>query len=124
VNTNTFDTVVKLVATGGTRRRVLGALVGGVLAGRLTRQSARAQFCGHTAGPNGGCKGACSAAGFTGAQCGPICGTGQFTGACPVGQGGNNPCCNPGYCNPANYRAGAGGNPVYVGPTAGCPAGA
>jgi hypothetical protein len=37
-----------------------------------------------------------------------------------VGQGGDNPCCNVGYCDPANYTAGAGGNPVYTGPTAGC----
>jgi hypothetical protein len=77
--------------------------------------------CFHSTGTNGGCMPACTSAGFTGAQCGPICGTGQFTGACPVGQGGDNPCCNPGYCVPTNYSAGAGGNPVYVGPTAGCP---
>jgi hypothetical protein len=77
--------------------------------------------CFHSTGTNGGCMPACTSAGFTGAQCGPICGTGQFTGACPVGQGGGNPCCNPGYCVPANYSAGAGGNPVYTGPTAGCP---
>ena len=125
METHTFDTVAKLVGSGGTRRRVLGALVGGVLAGRLTRQSARAQFfCGHGVGPNEGCKGACTSAGFTGAQCAPICGSGQFTGACPVGQGGNNPCCNPGYCDPANYRRSSTGNPVYTGPTTGCPASA
>jgi len=77
-------------------------------------------FCGHSTGPNGGCMGSCTAAGFTGRQCGPICGTGQFTGACPVGQGGDNPCCNSGFCNPSNFVAGSNGNPVYVGPTSGC----
>ena len=77
-------------------------------------------FCGHSTGPNGGCKGACTSAGFTGDQCNVICGSGQFVGACPVGQGGGNPCCNPGYCNPANFTAGANGNPVYTGPTSGC----
>ena len=126
MDTKTFDAVVKLVGSGGTRRRVLGALVGGVLAGRLTRQSALAQdffpcFHGEGGAAGGGCKGACTSAGFTGAQCGPICGSGQFTGACPVGQGGANPCCNPGYCVQTNYEAGAGGNPVYTGPTSGCP---
>jgi hypothetical protein len=80
-------------------------------------------FCGHSTGTNGGCLPACTSAGFTGAQCGPICGTGQSTGACPVGQGGDNPCCNPGYCDPGNY-SNVDGNPVYTGPTTGCPAGA
>jgi hypothetical protein len=78
------------------------------------------RFCGHSTGPNGGCKGACTSAGFTGQQCNVICGSGQYTGACPVGQGGGNPCCNPGYCNPNNFVRGANGNPVYVGPTSGC----
>ena len=123
METHTFDTVAKLVGSGGTRRRMLGALVGGVLAGRLTRQGARAQFigCFHSTGVNGGCLPACTSAGFTGAQCGVICGTGQSTGACPVGQGGGNPCCNVGYCNPANYRRSNTGDPVYTGPTTGCP---
>ena len=85
-----------------------------------TRTTAPPPPCFHSVGPNGGCKGACTAAGFTGQQCNPICGSGQFRGFCPVGQGGNNPCCNAGLCNPANFVAGAGGNPVYVGPTAGC----
>jgi len=76
--------------------------------------------CGHSTGPNGGCMGACTSTGFTGAQCGPICGTGQFTGACPVGQGGDNPCCNPGYCNPDNFGL-VNGVATYVGPTTGCP---
>jgi hypothetical protein len=83
-----------------------------------TTTTARAN-CFHSSGPNGGCKGACTSAGFTGNQCNRICGNGQFTGACPVGQGGGNPCCNPGYCNPANFTAGANG-PVYTGPRSGC----
>lgn len=78
-----------------------------------------AVFCGHSTGPNGGCKGACTSAGFTGNQCNRICGNGQFLGACPVGQGGGNPCCNAGYCEPANFRR-VGGQPSYVGPTTGC----
>jgi hypothetical protein len=77
-------------------------------------------FCGHSTGPNGGCKGACTASGCTGNACNPICGNGQFVGACPVGHGGDNPCCNPGYCNPGNYTC-EGGVAVYHGPTAGCP---
>jgi len=85
-----------------------------------TTTTTRAPFCGHSTGPNGGCMGACTSAGFTGQQCGVICGNGQFTGACPVGQGGGNPCCNAGFCNPANFVAGANGNPVFVGPTSGC----
>jgi hypothetical protein len=78
-------------------------------------------FCGHSVGTNGGCMPACTNNGrFTGKQCGVICGTGQSVGACPVGQGGDNPCCNPGYCNPANFVRGTNGNPVYTGPTTGC----
>jgi hypothetical protein len=77
--------------------------------------------CFHSTGINGGCMPACTSAGFTGAQCGVICGTGQSTGACPVGQGGDNPCCNPGYCDPANYRRSNTGAVRYTGPTTGCP---
>jgi hypothetical protein len=77
------------------------------------------KFCGHSVGPNGGCKGACSSAGFTGNQCNPICGNGQFRGFCPVGQGGDNPCCNAGLCDPKNFKL-VGGVVTYVGPTAGC----
>jgi hypothetical protein len=86
-----------------------------------TTTTKKPKFCGHSTGQNGGCKGACTSAGFTGQQCNPICGNGQFRGACPVGQGGNNPCCNTGYCDPDNFVTGANGNPVYVGPTTGCP---
>jgi len=80
----------------------------------------KVDFCGHSVGLNGGCKGACTEAGFTGKQCNPICGNGQFRGYCPVGQGGDNPCCNVGLCDPDNFVAGPNGNPVYTGPTAGC----
>jgi len=80
----------------------------------------RAPFCGHSTGPNGGCMGACTSAGFTGNQCNDICGNGQTTGACPVAQGGGNPCCNASFCNPANFVAGSNGNPIYTGPTSGC----
>lgn len=58
------------------------------------------QGCFHSTGPNGGCKGACAAAGCKGHQCNKICGNGQFKGACPVGQGGGNPCSGPEYCRP------------------------
>jgi hypothetical protein len=77
--------------------------------------------CGHSTGPNGGCKGACTSAGFTGDQCNVICGNGQTTGACPVGQGGDNPCCNPGYCDPDNFEETNTGDPRYTGDTTGCP---
>jgi hypothetical protein len=79
-------------------------------------------FCGHSVGTNGGCMPACTNNGrFTGTQCGVICGTGQNTGACPVRQGGDNPCCNAGYCDPANFVAGPNGTVRYTGPTTGCP---
>jgi hypothetical protein len=82
--------------------------------------------CFHSSGTNGGCMPTCTdLAGFTGAQCGVICGTGTSTGACSVGQGEGNECCNPGYCDPANYRADANGDPEYTGPpTGGCTAAA
>jgi hypothetical protein len=121
-----FDALAKRFVTKATRRGVLrGLAVGGagLAAARIGTGGADAadpRFCGHSTGPNGGCKGACTAAGFTGNQCNPICGNGQFVGACPAGQGGGNPCCNPGYCNPNNFVRGANGNPVYVGPTSGC----
>ena len=83
--------------------------------------------CFHSTGTNGGCMPACTNGGrFTGAQCGVICGTGNPNnpddGACPVGQGGDNPCCNPGYCDPDNYEADPEtGDPVYTGdPPGGC----
>jgi hypothetical protein len=78
--------------------------------------------CFHSSGTNGGCMPACTSVLGTGNLCNDICGNGQTTGACPVGQGGDNPCCNPGYCDPANYEENASGDPVYTGPTTGCPA--
>ena len=66
-----------------------------------------------------GCMPSCTSAGFKGKDCGVICGTGQNVGLCPVGKGDENPCCNPGLCDPANFvlekRV-----VKYVGPTAGC----
>jgi hypothetical protein len=76
------------------------------------------KVCFHSA--RNGCKPTCTSAGFTGRQCNVICGNGQITGACPVGQGGDNPCCNAGYCVRSNYVADDNGNPVYIGPTSGC----
>jgi hypothetical protein len=139
-----FEELTKSLASGQSRRRVLKGLAGGALAGAAGLFGARRGIdsasaggttttttttkapttsppaCFHSTGPNGGCMGSCTSAGFTGQQCGVICGNGQFVGACPVGQGGGNPCCNPGYCNPANFTAGASGNPVYTGSTTGC----
>jgi hypothetical protein len=74
--------------------------------------------CFHSSGTNGGCMPACTSVLGTGNLCNDICGNGQTTGACPVGTGGGNPCCNPGYCVPANYDAVTG---TYTGPTSGCP---
>ena len=111
-----FDRMTKALSHGVFRRRVLAGLVGGLAAVVLGRRGASARaFCGHSQ-----CFSACTAAGFTGQQCIPICGSGQFRGFCPIGQGNNNPCCNPGLCNPANFATGQNGNPVYTGPTAGC----
>jgi hypothetical protein len=76
--------------------------------------------CFHSSGTNGGCMPACTSTGLTGDQCNNICGNGQDTGACPVGQGGGNPCCNPGYCDPNNYDVATG---TYTGPTTGCTSG-
>jgi hypothetical protein len=76
--------------------------------------------CFHSSGTNGGCMPTCTElAGFTGNQCNDICGDGQTTGACPVGTGGGNPCCNPGYCDPDNFGL-VNGVATYVGPTTGC----
>lgn len=66
-----------------------------------------------------GCMPACTSAGFKGKDCGVICGTGQNVGLCPVGQGDENPCCNAGLCDPANFVLEK-GVVKYVGPTAGC----
>jgi len=91
----------------------------GVTTTTTTTKRPNNQVCYHSEGPNGGCKGACAAAGFTGRECNPICGSGQFRGYCPVGQGGGNPCCNAGLCVRANFVR-VDGVVTYVGPTAGC----
>jgi hypothetical protein len=60
-----------------------------------------------------GCMGACTAAGCTGEACDGVdpdpCnphygGQGPCQYLCPSGQGGGNPCCNPGLCDPANFE--------------------
>jgi hypothetical protein len=62
---------------------------------------------------DGGCMAACTAAGCTGGACDGTdpdpCnphygGEGPCQYFCPSGQGGNNPCCNPGLCNSANFE--------------------
>jgi hypothetical protein len=76
-------------------------------------------FCGHSVGTNGGCMGACTSARLPVKVCDVICGTGQIVGACPVVPGSDNPCCNPGYCIPANFKLTNTGG-AYIGPK--CPA--
>src|SRR5918992_8210 len=84
-----------VVATG-----VKLAYAAPILAASLKVSGVNAQAISPVSGcSHGGCKRACTSAGFTGNQCNDICGNGQTTGACPVGQGGGNPCCNPGYCD-------------------------
>jgi hypothetical protein len=75
-------------------------------------------FCGHSVGTNGGCKGACTSVGgaCNGNRCEAIC---AGVDACPTGQGGNNPCCNPGYCEPSNFKSSGtpmSGTCTYTGP--------
>jgi hypothetical protein len=71
--------------------------------------------CLHSSGPGGGCKGACTDAGFTGQQCNPICGNGQFEGYCPVGQGDGNPCCSLALCDRRSFSADpVTGDPVFT----------
>jgi hypothetical protein len=113
-----------IIATGAKLAYAAPLVAASVKVSEVNAQVFSGGFCGHSTGINGGCMSACTTARFpfTEAQCGVICGTGQITGACPVGQGGDNPCCNPGYCNPANYLFDTeSGNPVYVGGTRGCP---
>jgi len=144
-----FEDLTKALASGQSRRQAIKVIAGGVLSGvagifgarraveatdeypttttkkpttttkKPTTTTKKPEFCGHSTGPYGGCMGACTSAGFTGNQCNDICGDGQHFGACPVGQGGGNPCCNAGYCNPANFESSNGGV-TYVGPTSGC----
>jgi len=86
-------------------------------------------LCAHSSGTNGGCLPACTSAATAkncpqpGNQCNDICGNGQTTGACPVGTGEGNPCCNPGFCDPGNYICTNTQQVQYTGPTDGCPTG-
>ena len=111
-----FEALSRAMAGGGTRRRVLKLLGVGVGGGLLALRDGRAgaQSCGQN-----DCKAACTAEGFSGRECAPICGSGQFRGFCPVGQGGGNPCCNPGLCDSDNFER-VNGVVTYTGPTAGC----
>jgi hypothetical protein len=79
--------------------------------------------CFHSEGTNGGCMGACAAgAGCGGNQCGgkkgPDGGGGPCSQLCTPGQGGDNPCANPGLCEPANFVCSPDkdGVATYVGP--------
>ena len=75
--------------------------------------------CFHSLGLNGGCMPACtSVPGCTGNGCQIPCNT-----YCRVGQGANNPCCNPGLCQPSNFTCtGQGSSNVatYHGSLVGC----
>jgi hypothetical protein len=92
-------------------------------------------FCGHSVGgqDGGGCMSACTASGCTGDACdgvdpdpnGLYNNQGPCQFFCPSGQGGDNPCCNRGLCDPANFVCHH-GDPrgdvaEYTGSTAGCP---
>ncbi len=63
--------------------------------------------CGHSTGLNGGCMGACASV-CGGNQCGGQSnGRNQVAGPCTTycapGQGNDNPCANPGLCEPGNF---------------------
>jgi len=133
--TSEFD-VTELQQSRATRRTVVAtgvklAYAAPVLAASFKLSAINAfaavsgGFCGHSTGPNGGCMGACTSAvegaGCTmaGKKCGVICGTGQSVGACSAGQGENNPYCNPGYCDPANYAISNTCAVSYIGPPPG-----
>jgi len=78
--------------------------------------------CAHSIGPNGGCMGACGSV-CGGNQCGGFANQGGQTEGpcttyCPPGTGSENPCANPGLCDPGNFvcseeREGAA---TYTGP--------
>jgi len=77
--------------------------------------------CFHSTGVNGGCMPACAdLAGCTGNQCGGP--GGPCTTYCAPGQGGGNPCCNPGLCDPGNFQCSTDprGVATYAGSLAGC----
>ncbi|HWC14337.1 MAG TPA: twin-arginine translocation signal domain-containing protein [Actinomycetota bacterium] len=74
--------------------------------------------CFHSLGMNGGCMGACGGK-CGGNQCGGS--GGVCTTYCPPGSGNDNPCCNPGLCEPGNFQCSTtGGTATYTGPTTGC----
>jgi hypothetical protein len=87
-------------------------------------------FCGHSVGGDhgGGCMGACTGSstgvdtGCNGNQCNGF-GT-QDLSPCDIGcpqQGMDNPCCNPGLCDSANFHCEPGDvDASYCGPTVGC----
>lgn len=84
--------------------------------------------CFHSVGgpDGGGCMSACTRAGCTGAACDGVdedpensLGQGPCQLYCPSGQGGDNPCCNPGLCDPSNFDCRE-GVAVYTGSTVGC----
>jgi hypothetical protein len=62
--------------------------------------------CAHSTGPNGGCMGACASV-CGGNQCGGQGNRNQAAGPCtvycPPGSGNENPCANPGLCEPGNF---------------------
>ncbi len=89
-------------------------------------------FCGHSVGGDGGegCMGACTSSGAMGELCNgrdpdpnnTQFGEGPCQWACPSGQGGDNPCCNPGFCDPNNFYFVPGMPYVeYTGALNGCP---
>ncbi len=69
------------------------------------------QDCFHSVGGTGeGCMGACTGSGCTGNSCDGVdpdpnnpLGQGPCQFYCPSGQGGDNPCCNPGLCDTSNF---------------------
>jgi hypothetical protein len=83
--------------------------------------------CFHSTGTNGGCMPACAdLAGCTGNQCGGQATPNNLAGPCTLyctpGQGGGNPCCNPGLCIPGNFVCSTDrhGVATYNGSLAGC----
>jgi hypothetical protein len=77
---------------------------------------------GNASGGGGG-GGSSTTVGGVGVACEQVCG-----GNCPVGQGGNNPCCNSGFCDVGNWECvrqrPSGGLVVYLeysGSQGGCP---
>jgi hypothetical protein len=107
-------------------------------AGAQTLSPTEEEACNHSNGLNGGCMGACTSsdAADTCGSGGNFCdgvdidpdspsGQGPCQEFCPSGQGGENPCCNPGLCDSGNFvclhNDATGGDYIaYNGPTAGC----